>query len=135
MGRHLVCLPPALFVLHSSDMDAKRKKSGVPPSGNVVLMRLVGSNLKRIRTQKGLTQLEMAEACGFSERMAREVELGNRAPSFISLWRMCEGLGVQAFEFFLPEEGGEKYSKRKLLGQLKEDVMKDVAKRFDQHIE
>lgn len=98
-------------------------------------MRLFGANLKRIRIQRRLTQEALAEACGLSERMAREMELGNRAPSFSSLGKLSEVLGVQVYEFFLPMEGAEQYSKRKLLSELKEELQKDVEKRIDKHLE
>lgn len=98
-------------------------------------MRLFGTNLKRIRTQRKLTQGAMAEASGLSERMAREMELGNRAPSFRSLGRLSKVLGVQPHEFFLPVEGAERYDRRKLLGQLKDEVQKEIEKRFDKYLE
>jgi transcriptional regulator with XRE-family HTH domain len=115
--------------------EKKLKKASVRSHEGDDLIRLLGTNLRRLRTQRKLTQDELAERCEISPRMVREMELANRAPSFPNLARLCRGLAVQAFEFFLPVEGGEKFSKRQLLGRLRGDILRDLEKRFNQYIE
>ena len=65
--------------------------------------------------------------------MVRELELGNRAPSFQSPATLSRVLGVQPYDFFLPAEGAERFDRRKLLGLLKDELQRDIEKRFDKY--
>jgi transcriptional regulator with XRE-family HTH domain len=95
------------------------------------LFQIFATNLKAIRTQRKLTQEALAEKCGLSGRMIREVELANRAPSFGSIAKLCKALGVDAYEFFLPSKGAEGFNKRRLLTSVKADILKVLERHFD----
>ena len=98
------------------------------------LRRLFATNIKSIRTQANLSQEALAEAAGLSVRMIREIELGNRAPSFDSLAKLCSVLKVEAYQFFLPPEGVAPFDKRSVLTRLREDILSDLEKRIDLYL-
>ncbi len=59
-------------------------------------LKALGSNLKRIRKEKGLTQAE----CGVDERTIRRIEgaVENFNPSFLTLVEISKGIGVDVSE-------------------------------------
>ena len=50
--------------------------------------------LQECRQQKNQTQKEAAEALGFSERVWRSYESGNRTPTFQGLLKLADYFGV-----------------------------------------
>ena len=54
----------------------------------------VGKNLKRLRTQHGLSLEKLARASGVSRAMLGQVELGQSAPTINVLWKISRALGV-----------------------------------------
>jgi len=66
-----------------------------------------GERIRQLRTSKGLTQEELAEAVGVSTDFISLIERGERAPSFENLERLAEALGVNVAELFDFQEGGE----------------------------
>ncbi len=57
----------------------------------------VAENLKRIRTEKGLTQKKLAELCGISEGMIRQYELGLRKPKIETLKKIANALDIEVY--------------------------------------
>ncbi|MFT3706588.1 MAG: XRE family transcriptional regulator [Archangium sp.] len=58
------------------------------------LAPVVGKNLKRLRTERGLSLQGLAEASGVSRAMLGQVELGQSAPTINVLWKMARALEV-----------------------------------------
>jgi transcriptional regulator with XRE-family HTH domain len=56
--------------------------------------------LKEIRTQRGLTQEELAKAAGLSLSFVRSVEQAIHAPSFESLQALANALNVNVKDLF-----------------------------------
>ena len=61
----------------------------------------LGSNLKRIRGERNWTLEDLAEASGVSTGMLSQVERGGSNPSFKTLYRLANALGVPLGYFFL----------------------------------
>lgn len=55
----------------------------------------VGENIRRYRKEKGYTQKQFAEKCGFTETSIKKYESGEREPSVERLEIMCSVLGVK----------------------------------------
>jgi transcriptional regulator with XRE-family HTH domain len=55
---------------------------------------VVGKNLRRLRTERGLSLQGLAEASGVSRAMLGQVELGQSAPTINVLWKMARALEV-----------------------------------------
>ncbi len=65
---------------------------------------LVGKNLKRLRTQKGLTQEKFAELCNYNFGFIRNIESENYFITFSlsTVWTFAKVLNVDVREFFKP---------------------------------
>ncbi len=62
-----------------------------------------GKQLRKTRRAKGFTQEELAEATGLSVDFISLVERGLNAPSFNSIEKLADKLGVEVFNLFVFE--------------------------------
>jgi transcriptional regulator with XRE-family HTH domain len=62
--------------------------------------RMVGRNVKRLRTAAGLSQAELAERIGADRAYLSGLELGQRNPTIVTLWHIAKALGVKLKPFF-----------------------------------
>lgn len=58
------------------------------------LNRLIGENLKRIRTEKALSLDSVARLSGVSKSMLGQMERGEVNPTISTLWRIANGLRI-----------------------------------------
>ena len=58
------------------------------------LTRVVGENLRRLRTRRGLSLERLSRACGVSRAMLGQVELAQSTPTIHVLWKISTALGV-----------------------------------------
>lgn len=58
----------------------------------------LGRAIQAIRTEHGLSQMQLAEATGFMQSWISQVERGRRNPSWNNVARLAEGLGVSVSE-------------------------------------
>jgi transcriptional regulator with XRE-family HTH domain len=58
------------------------------------LAPVVGSNLRRLRQERGLSLEKLSRLCGVSRAMLGQVELGQSAPTINVLWKISTALGV-----------------------------------------
>lgn len=58
------------------------------------LAPVVGKNLRRLRTERGLSLERLANLSGVSRAMLGQVELGQSAPTINVLWKMARALDV-----------------------------------------
>ena len=58
------------------------------------MRRIVGENVRRLRSQADLTQEELAERSGFSQQYISDLERGLRNPTIVSLWELAQVRGV-----------------------------------------
>ncbi|MFZ5445926.1 MAG: helix-turn-helix domain-containing protein [Myxococcota bacterium] len=72
---------------------AKTPKKQQPEDG-ADLAPVVGKNLKRLRTERGLSLEKLAQSSGVSRAMLGQVELGQSAPTINVLWKMARALDV-----------------------------------------
>ena len=64
------------------------------------LAALVGANLRRLRTRRGLSLERFAECSGVSRAMISQIELGQSSPTINILWRIAHALDLP-FSAFL----------------------------------
>lgn len=64
------------------------------------LMQIFGSNLRHHRKAKTLTQEALAEVVGVSAEMISKIERGIAAPSFQTIEKLADVLGVPEVVFF-----------------------------------
>jgi len=58
------------------------------------LDKTIGQNVKRIRTDHGLSMDQVAELTGVSKSMIARIESGASTPTVTTLWKLCNGLKV-----------------------------------------
>ena len=66
----------------------------VPVADPSDLAPTVGKNLKRLRTERGLSLEKLSQSSGVSRAMLGQVELGQSAPTINVLWKMARALDV-----------------------------------------
>ncbi len=58
------------------------------------LARIVGANLRTLRSRRGLSLEKLSKACGVSRAMLGQIELGKSAPTITVLWKIARALDV-----------------------------------------
>ena len=70
------------------------------------MRRLVGSNVKELRTKLGWTQEQLAERSGFSQQYISGLEQGRRNPTIVSVFELAQSLGVTVLDLLRPPGAG-----------------------------
>ena len=60
------------------------------------LVRLLGRNVRAYRTEKGLSQEQLAFAAGMKRAYLSDLERGTRNPSVRALGRLADALRIEA---------------------------------------
>ena len=91
---------------------------------------ICGRRIRKCRKSRGLTQLQLAELCGFGEQKLRSFEKGMRHPSLSELQRIASILGTtptklcsrssEEIEYLKLREEGERKGIRRYFTLLKE---------------
>ena len=61
----------------------------------------IGENVKRIRTEKEMSQLDLADAIGVTQPMISMIERGTKAPSMQLGKQIADALDVSVDKLFL----------------------------------
>lgn len=70
------------------------------------LAPVVGQNLRRLRTERGLSLEALAKMSSVSRAMLGQIELGHSAPTINVLWKIARALGLPFSALLsLPKEG------------------------------
>lgn len=98
--------------------DAPGDALGAAADGNpksTDLAPIVGVNLRKLRTQRGLSLEKLAQKSGVSRAMLGQVELGQSAPTINVLWKIARALDV-TFSALIsaPEAGGTRVLRGKV---------------------
>ncbi|MDR0374931.1 MAG: helix-turn-helix domain-containing protein [Treponema sp.] len=70
------------------------------------IRRLFGKNLKRIRLQRGLSQLQLSMATGLTHNFINDIEKGDKWLSSESFDKLISALDIAPYCFFISENGG-----------------------------
>lgn len=76
----------------SSDEGPPRNEAGGEDGSDVGVAGIVGGNLRRLRTRRGLSLDRLAKTCGVSRAMLGQIELGRSAPTINVLWKIARAL-------------------------------------------
>ncbi|MDQ2770548.1 MAG: helix-turn-helix domain-containing protein [Bacteroidota bacterium] len=63
-------------------------------------LKAFGQEVRRRRTERHLSQEELASRCGFHRTYIGQIERGERNPSLLNILTLCRTLGVSLPEFF-----------------------------------
>jgi transcriptional regulator with XRE-family HTH domain len=73
---------------------SKAAPNGAGDAEPTDLAPVVGSNLRRLRTRRGLSLERLAQVSGVSRAMLGQIELGQSAPTINVLWKIARALEV-----------------------------------------
>ena len=88
-------------------------------------LKKIGSFLKKLRKEKGITQEELAEKIGIGTSNISYIENGKFAPSIENFAKIAEVLGVEPSELY-------KFSHHKTLDEIKQEFFQ--AMETDEHL-
>ena len=93
------------------------------------LQQVFISNLKKIRKEKGISQMKLSELCDTTSNYIGQIEMGRRIPSFDKIEQIANALGIHSFELFIfnTDEKIEKKPKTKdYLTKMPNQVKKEI---------
>lgn len=59
-----------------------------------------GSQVRKQRTKRGMSQLSLAQKSGLDLTTINEIENGNREPMLKTVWRIANALGIKMSDMF-----------------------------------
>lgn len=81
------------------------------------LRRIFAKNLSDLRTQRGMTQLQLAEMLNYSDKAVSKWERGDSIPDVFVLKQMADYFGVTV-DYFLTEDHTETEIKKKTVSKI-----------------
>ena len=67
------------------------------------IFKVFGANVKKYRTQIGLSQEAFAEKCGLHRTYISAVECYRRSISLENIQRIADALGIETYKLFLED--------------------------------
>jgi len=68
------------------------------------IIRVFGTNLRKYRTARGLSQEKFAEACGLHRTYISDIERFQRSISLENVQKIADALGVETYKLFMERE-------------------------------
>ena len=68
------------------------------------IVKVFGDNLKKYRTQLGLSQEAFAEKCGLHRTYISAIERYRRSIALENVQRIASALGIEAYKLFVEEK-------------------------------
>jgi transcriptional regulator with XRE-family HTH domain len=94
------------------------------------LRQILSKNIKELRSQRSLTQIELAEKANISIPFLSNIERGNKWPHPETLTKLAEALDVEVCALFIIDR-----SPNEELEQLRQDVINDIKSTFGDKFE
>lgn len=66
------------------------------------MRRIVGSNVRKLRLEKNLTQEQFAELSGLSQQYISGLERGHRNPTVVTLYEIATALKAHPIDLLQP---------------------------------
>lgn len=71
------------------------------------------SNLKTLRSQKGLSQNQVSEKANITEKFYSDIETGRKWGSFETLINISNALEIEPYELLLPQDQNVNYDSKR----------------------
>ena len=72
------------------------------------IIKVFGDNLKKYRTEMGISQEAFAGKCGMPRTYRSAIECYRRSISLENIQRIADALGIETYKMFLEESGNGK---------------------------
>ena len=94
----------------------------------MTLQQILITNLKRIRKERGLSQMTLSAKCDTTSNYIGQIEMGRRIPSFEKIEQIAAALEVPSYELFVYEakEKEQKIKAKDYLINLPANVRKEI---------
>jgi len=86
--------------------EGQTENEPAPAEEATDLAPIVGVNLRRLRTRRGLSLEKLAQKSGVSRAMLGQIELGQSAPTINVLWKIARALDVTFATLIQAREAG-----------------------------
>ena len=67
------------------------------------IIKVFGSNVKKYRTELGISQENFAEMCGLHRTYISSIECYRRSISLENIQRIADALGVETYKLFIED--------------------------------
>lgn len=67
------------------------------------IVRVFGSNLRKFRTEMGLSQEKFAEKCGLHRTYISDIERFQRSIALENVQKIADALGIDTYKLFIEE--------------------------------
>ena len=101
----------------------------------VDLRHILGKNLKSLRNQRSLSQLELSEKADISLPFLSNIERSNKWPYPDTLVKLAKALEVEVYVLFQEKPPPKPDSVQKTLSQFKKDMEVSLHKRISTAID
>lgn len=71
------------------------------------IVKVFGTNLKKYRTQNGLSQEKFAEKCGLHRTYISDIECFRRSISLENIQRIADALDIKTYQLFIDSNESE----------------------------
>lgn len=61
-------------------------------------IKKIGEKIKKMRISKGMSQVDLANLCGFEKTNMNRIEAGNTNPTIKTLLNICHHLNIKLFD-------------------------------------
>lgn len=68
------------------------------------IIRVFGSNVRKYRTQKKISQEKFAELCGLHRTYISDIECFRRSISLDNIQKIADALNIETYKLFIKEE-------------------------------
>ena len=69
------------------------------------IVRILGTNLRKYRLEKGISQEKFADLCGLHRTYISDIECFQRNVSIENVQRIAEALEIEAYKLLMNDEG------------------------------
>ena len=79
-----------------------KKKATLADNYELYIRKIVSNNLKKLRGDRHLSQMELASIADMSPNFINEIENEKKSPSIVSLAKLAKALSIEPVQFFTP---------------------------------
>lgn len=96
---------------------------------------ILAQNVRVLRKQLELSQMQLAERCGVSTKFIQQLEAARQFPAPRNLEGLAEVFGIEPYQLLLEPNTeaaslGENHAARSMLDTLERDLVRDVKDRI-----
>ncbi len=102
------------------------------------LQQIFIENLKKIRKERGLSQMTLSEKCDTTSNYIGQIEMGRRIPSFDKIEQIAAALNVSSYELFAynsEDETEKEQTTKDFINKIPVDVKKEIISNLSKIIQ